>query len=190
MHVFGRCATVAWIRKDVQPAVPFKLHIRAELRATDKILWPANNSLKGSLEPPRNENADGELSPRGQGPRELERGKVHIDLGFCAEDYSSFRTREIRNKSRRVHFTCRIQNRRSCMYSRYSHRAGHLPDCNRREGSVHGYRRIGRGLDNQVTARSGHATDPGPFRETVAPKRTRETSCRRSRAWPSLFPSP
>ena len=59
------------VRKDVQSTVPFKLHIRAEFGATDKILQTAhNNGLKGSLESRRNENVDGELGPRDQGPLE------------------------------------------------------------------------------------------------------------------------
>ena len=37
MHFFGRCPAVAWIREDVQPTVPFLLHIRAQLGATDKM---------------------------------------------------------------------------------------------------------------------------------------------------------
>ncbi len=159
MHVFGWRAAVARVGKDVQSAVPFELHIRAELGATDKILRPADNGLKGSLESLRNESADGELGPGGQGPGELERSKLQVDIGFRAEDYSSLQTSKIHNKSCCVHFTCRIQNRRSCMYGRYSHRTGHVPHCNRREGSMHGYRCIRWGMDTQVAARSRHAMD-------------------------------
>jgi hypothetical protein len=71
MHCFGWCAAVARVRKDVQSTAPFNLHIRGESGATDKILRPANNGLKGSLERRRSENADGELGPRGQGAVEL-----------------------------------------------------------------------------------------------------------------------
>ncbi len=176
MHAFGRHAAVPRICENVQAAVLFTFHIRAEGGATNKILRPVDYGLKWGFKCSRNENPDGALCPRCQRPFETGRCQLQVDFCFCAQDYSSSRPRKIHHETGGVHLACSIQHPRPSMYGRHSDWPRHAADFRRGKGGVDGYWRIGRRFDNQVASRRGHGTKTGAIQKYRAARASERDS--------------